>query len=65
MIYAEISDYEDILLDMDRNMDAMSGLLLHLRQELAASNRLITSLNEENARLKTLISPNVTNGSSS
>lgn len=58
-------DYEDILLDMDKNMDAMSGLLLHLRQELATSNRLINSLNEENTRLKTLIPPNATNGTSS
>ncbi|CAF5082679.1 unnamed protein product, partial [Rotaria socialis] len=27
-------DYEDIVLDMDTNMDAMSSILLHMRQQL-------------------------------
>lgn len=33
-------------------MDAMSSTLLHMRQQLNDSHRQITSLNEENARLK-------------
>jgi len=47
-------DYEDILLDMDTNMDAMSSTLLHLRQQLMDSHQTITKLNEENTRLKSL-----------
>ncbi|CAF1248085.1 unnamed protein product [Adineta steineri] len=47
-------DYEEILLDMDTNMDAMSSTLLHMRQQLNDSHRQITILNEENTRLKTL-----------
>ena len=35
-------------------MDAMSSTLLHMRQQLTDSHRQITSLNEENARLKSL-----------
>ena len=46
-------DYEDIMLDMDTNMDAMSNTLLHMRQQLTDSHRQIAELNEENARLKT------------
>ena len=46
--------YDDILIDMDTNMDAMSGVLLHLQQELVESNRKISSLNEENSRLRNL-----------
>ena len=42
------------MLDMDTNMDTMSGTLLHMRQQLNDSHRQITLLNEENARLKTL-----------
>ncbi|CAF3645578.1 unnamed protein product [Rotaria socialis] len=45
-------DYEDIVLDMDTNMDAMSSILLHMRQQLTDSHQQITLLNEENARLK-------------
>ncbi|CAF0739979.1 unnamed protein product [Rotaria sordida] len=47
-------DYEDIMLDMDTNMDAMSSTLLHMRQQLTDSHQQIISLSEENARLKTL-----------
>lgn len=47
-------DYEEIMLDMDTNMDAMSSTLLHMRQQLNDSHRQISLLNEENARLKTL-----------
>ncbi len=46
-------DYEEIMLDMDTNMDAMSSTLLHMRHQLTESHRQITLLNEENARLKT------------
>ncbi|CAF3343415.1 unnamed protein product [Rotaria sp. Silwood1] len=47
-------DYEDIVLDMDTNMDAMSSTLLHMRQQLTDSHQQITLLSEENARLKNL-----------
>jgi hypothetical protein len=47
-------DYEEIMLDMDTNMDAMSSTLLHMRQQLTDSHRQIMSLTEENARLKSL-----------
>ena len=47
-------DYEEIVSDMDTNMDAMSSTLLHMRQQLTDSHRQITSLSEENARLKAL-----------
>lgn len=39
---------------MDTNMDAMSGILLHMRQQLSDSHQQIALLNEENARLKTM-----------
>ncbi|UJR34015.1 hypothetical protein I4U23_021429 [Adineta vaga] len=48
------TDYEEIMLDMDSNMDAMSNTLLHMRHQLNESHRQISSLNEENTRLKTL-----------
>jgi hypothetical protein len=53
-LYFSFSDYEEIILDMDTNMDAMSSTLLHMRHQLTDSHRQITILNEENARLKTL-----------
>ncbi|CAF2117805.1 unnamed protein product [Rotaria magnacalcarata] len=61
-------DYEDIVLDMDTNMDAMSSILLHMRQQLTDSHQQIALLNEENARLKsscpsTIKTLNTPNGS--
>jgi len=47
-------DYEEIMVDMDTNMDAMSSTLLHMRHQLTDSHRQINLLYEENARLKTL-----------
>lgn len=47
-------DCEDILLNMDTNMDAMSSTLLHMRDQLTDSHRQIAQLNEENSRLKAL-----------
>jgi hypothetical protein len=52
-IYRSFSlDYEEIMLDMDTNMDALSNTLLHMRQQLTESHRRITVLNEENIRLR-------------
>ncbi|CAF1151334.1 unnamed protein product [Adineta ricciae] len=47
------TDYEEIMLDMDTNIDTMSNALLHMRHQLSEAHRQISLLNEENARLKT------------
>jgi len=47
-------DYEKIMQDMDQNLDAMSGTLLHMRRQLSEAHQKILSLTEDNSRLKTL-----------
>ncbi|CAF1116498.1 unnamed protein product [Adineta steineri] len=54
-------DYEEIMLNMDTNMDAMSNTLLHMRSQLIDSHRQIQNLSEENIRLKNLYESNGTN----